>query len=170
MKPWLFLAAVLSLPATAAFAHGDSHSAKPAAAKSAMPAEETAFGRAGDGKKVTRTVDIDMVEMRFTPATLEAKQGDTVRFRVRNSGALMHEMVIGTPGELKAHAEMMKKHPGMEHDEPYMAHVAPTKTETIVWQFTRTGEFKYACLIPGHFESGMVGTIKVAAAASSTQR
>lgn len=40
----------------------------------------------------------------------------------------MHEMVIGTTEELKAHADMMKKHPGMEHDEPYMAHIAPSKT------------------------------------------
>jgi uncharacterized cupredoxin-like copper-binding protein len=49
----------------------------------------------------------------------------------------------------------------MEHDEPYMAHVAPGKTDTIVWQFTRAGEFHFGCLVPGHFEAGMVGTITV---------
>jgi uncharacterized cupredoxin-like copper-binding protein len=64
---------------------------------------------------------------------------------------------------LKEHGELMKKFPDMEHDEPYMAHVNPGEKEEIVWQFTKAGEFHYACLIPGHFEAGMVGKITVAA-------
>ena len=71
---------------------------------------------------------------------------------VRNHGKVMHEMVIGTMKELKDHAEMMRKFPDMEHDEPYMAHVAPGKQGEIVWQFTQPGEF-YACLVPGHMEA-----------------
>jgi uncharacterized cupredoxin-like copper-binding protein len=51
------------------------------------------------------------------------------------------------------------EHPGMEHDEPYMAHVAAGKAETMVWQFTRPGDFFYGCLVPGHFPAGMVGKI-----------
>jgi uncharacterized cupredoxin-like copper-binding protein len=73
----------------------------------------------------------------------------------------MHEMVIGTLKDLKAHAELMKKFPGMEHDEPYMAHVAPGRRQSIVWQFTKLGDFHYACLIPGHLEAGMIAKIKV---------
>ena len=57
---------------------------------------------------------------------------------------------------------MMKKFPGMEHDEPYMAHVSPGKTDEIVWHFTKAGEFFYACLLPGHLEAGMIGKIVVA--------
>jgi uncharacterized cupredoxin-like copper-binding protein len=55
----------------------------------------------------------------------------------------------------------MKKHPGMEHDEPYMAHVQPGRKAEIVWRFTEAGEFHYGCLIPGHFEAGMVGKVRV---------
>ena len=73
----------------------------------------------------------------------------------------MHEFVLGTIAELKEHAELMKKFPKMEHDEPYMAHVSPGKTETIVWQFSKAGEFHFGCLLPGHFEAGMVGKINV---------
>jgi uncharacterized cupredoxin-like copper-binding protein len=91
------------------------------------------------------------------------REGETVRFLVKNSGATLHEMVLGTMDELKKHAELMRKHPGMEHDEPYMVHVAPGKTQTLVWQFTRAGEFHYGCLIPGHFEAGMVGRVRVVA-------
>ena len=74
----------------------------------------------------------------------------------------MHEMVLGTLQELKAHAEHMRKHSSMDHhDQPYIAHVAPGKTERLVWQFTKTGDFYYGCLIPGHFEAGMVGKVVV---------
>ena len=132
--------------------------------KKSISTEETAFGREGDPKKAIRTVKIDMSDvMRFTPAQLTVKQGETVRFEVKNSGKTLHEMVLGTMKELKEHAELMKKHPGMEHDEPYMAHVAPGKTGRIVWQFTKPGEFYYGCLVPGHFEAGMVGKINVVA-------
>lgn len=133
--------------------------------KKAISTEEKPFGREGDPKKATRTIKVDMTDkMRFTPAELHIKAGETVRFEVRNSGKTMHEMVLGTMRELKEHAELMRKHPGMEHDEPYMAHVAPGKTERMVWQFTKPGEFYYGCLVPGHFEAGMMGKVIVSAA------
>ena len=155
----LLVAGLLGFGQTA-FAHGEKAHAKKEAR--AISTEEQVFGREGDPKKASRTVSVDMSDkMRFSPAELTIKQGETVRFRVKNSGQVMHEMVLGTMDELKKHAEMMRKHPGMEHDEPYMAHVGPGKTETMVWQFTKVGEFHYGCLVPGHFEAGMIGKVKV---------
>jgi len=154
----LAFAMTLAVLPVAALAHGDA----PRKAAAAQPMVETGFGRTGDPRKAVRTIRIDMSDrMRFSPDTIEVKPGDTVRFVVRNSGKTMHEMVIGTMKELKDHAELMKKHPGMEHDEPYMAHVEPGKTAEIAWQFTKAGEFFFGCLIPGHFEAGMVGKILV---------
>ncbi len=156
----VLIAAVAAVLAAQASAHGDATHGK----KSAKPisAEDRAFGREGDPNKVSRTVRIDMSDkMRFTPARLTVMQGETVKFVVRNGGKVMHEMVLGTVKELKEHAELMRKHPGMEHDEPYMAHVAPGKTETMAWQFTQAGEFHFGCLVPGHFEAGMVGRLTV---------
>lgn len=153
-------ALILSLASSVAFAHGDEQHAK----KQFDPAqaEQKEFGIAGDPKKATKTVKLAMDDnMRFTPNKLTVKQGETVRFVVANNGKIMHEMVIGTMTELKEHADMMKKHPGMEHDEPYMAHVQPGKTEEIVWTFNKPGEFDFACLIAGHFEAGMTGKITV---------
>lgn len=147
----------------ASYAHGDKHASRPKATQP-VAAEETAFGRQGDPKKVDRTIEIAMTDnMRFTPAKLQVRQGETIRFVVKNTGNIMHEMVLGTMAELKAHGEMMQQHPGMEHDEPYQAHVPAGKKEEMVWQFTKAGEFNYACLVPGHFEAGMIGTIAVAA-------
>ena len=146
---------------TAAWAHGDAKPA-PSAAKKSISMEEKSFGREGDPKKATRTISVDMSDkMRYTPAEVSVKQGETIKFIVKNSGKIMHEFVLGNMKELKEHAEVMKKHPCMEHAEPYMAHVAPGKTETIVWQFTKAGDFNFGCLIPGHFEAGMIGKVAV---------
>jgi uncharacterized cupredoxin-like copper-binding protein len=150
---------LLTLPAVHAHspaAHQNHH------AKSVSPAEQKDWGIAGDPKKATRTIEIRMTDdMRFAPKEIQVKLGETVRLLAVNAGKVLHEIVIGTPQELKAHAEMMKKHPGMEHDEPYMAHVDPGKKGDIVWTFNRAGSFEFACLIPGHFEAGMIGRITV---------
>jgi uncharacterized cupredoxin-like copper-binding protein len=100
-------------------------------------------------------------DMRFTPDRLDVTLGGTVRFVVHNTGRVMHEFVIGTKHENARHAELMVKFPNMEHDEPYMAHVAPGKVGEIVWTFNRPGQFEFACLIAGHFQAGMIGTITV---------
>lgn len=124
--------------------------------------EQKAWGIAGDRRAVRRTIDIAMTDdMRFTPDRIEVREGETVRLRVKNSGKVLHELVIGTRADLDAHAEMMAKHPGMEHDEPHMTHVQSGATGEVVWNFNRPGEFDFACLIPGHYQAGMVGTIKV---------
>lgn len=99
--------------------------------------------------------------LRFTPAEISVRKGEVVRLVVRNSGKLEHEFVLGTLPELKEHAQLMQKHAGMEHDAPHMAHVAPGKLGSIAWQFTEPGEFYYGCLVPGHFEAGMLGRIVV---------
>jgi uncharacterized cupredoxin-like copper-binding protein len=127
-------------------------------------AKGEAFGRAGDPKKISRTIDLDLSDaMRFAPAALAVKQGETVRFRLKNSGKVMHEMVLGTMQDLEAHAELMRKDAGMHHHgAANMVHVAPGKTAALVWQFMHAGEFYYGCLVPGHFEAGMRGSIRVA--------
>ena len=158
------LGTLLWLGVAAAHAHGPSgHHTKPAG-----PAEQKEWGIAGDAKKIDRTVDIVMTDnMQFTPNKLQVRLGETIRFKVANQGKVMHEMLIGTAKELAAHAEMMKKFPNMEHDEPYMAHVSPGKREEIIWTFNRAGRFEFACLVAGHFDAGMKGIIDVADGAAT---
>lgn len=161
----LALAALAVLPALAS-AHGNAaHAGKPAPAQP----EQQAWGIAGDARKAGRTLEVSMGDdMRFTPDRIEVRQGDTVRFKVRNRGRQLHEFVIGTQQALDEHAALMLKFPNMAHDEPYMAHVAPGKTGEIVWTFNRTGDFGFAGLIAGHYQAGMVGRITVAARAPSS--
>ena len=126
--------------------------------------EQKEWGIAGDAAKATRTINVAMSDaMRFTPDKIDVKVGEIVKFVIKNDGKMMHEFVLGTKKTLDEHAAMMLKFPEMEHDEPYMAHVAAGKTGEIVWTFNRAGHFDFACLIAGHYQAGMVGTIHVAA-------
>ena len=146
----------------ASLAHENTpHKAK----KAAVVKEQKDWGIAGDAKSAKREITLTMDDnMRFTPSAITVKQGETVRFVVKNRGKQMHEMVIGTKKELDAHAALMVKFPNMEHDEPYMAHVASGKSQNLLWNFNRAGEFDFACLIAGHYQAGMVGKITVLAA------
>ena len=157
------IAIALGIPSLMVTPFANAHTDKPhASQKKKISPDEHAWGREGDPKRAARTVEIRMTDnMRFTPDAIEVKQGETIKFVVTNKGMVMHEMVIGTKEELAKHAELMKKHPNMEHDEPFMAHVAAGKKTDMVWHFTKAGTFEFACLIPGHFEAGMRGSIRV---------
>ena len=163
MNTSLRAAALLAaaLACGAVLAHGDNAQAGHAGVRK----EQKDLGIAGDAKASKRRIEVSMGDdMRFKPDRFEVRQGETVTLVIRNRGKLMHEYVLGTRAELDAHAALMVKHPGMEHDEPYMAHVAPGKTGTLVWTFNRAGEFDFACLIAGHYQAGMVGKVRVVAA------
>ena len=125
---------------------------------------ESAIGKPGVAAKVNRTIAVEMSDaMRYTPSDIQVKKGETIRFAVKNSGQVTHEMSLGTEKELLAHLEVMKKFPGMEHDEPGKLTLAPGKQGEIIWQFSKTGAVDFACLMPGHFEAGMKGKVKVVA-------
>ena len=161
------LMSIALLGASPVFAHGEESHVKKTGP---VVKEQKAWGIAGDAKSVKRTIAIAMSDtMRFTPASIEVNQGDTVRLTLTNTGQVMHELVIGTQKELAEHAALMKRFPNMEHEEPYMAHVAPGKTGEIIWTFNRPGDFDFACLLPGHFEAGMVGKILVKASTGAQQ-
>ena len=155
------LAFVFSAISAAAFAtgsHGGGH-------------DEVAVGQPGKTANVSRTINIDMTDnMRFTSADIAVKQGETIRFVVKNFGQIKHEMVLGTQKELKEHYAMMIKMPEMEHADANMITVAPGKTGELVWQFTKAGKVDFACLQPGHYDAGMKGMVSVAETARATPK
>jgi uncharacterized cupredoxin-like copper-binding protein len=127
-------------------------------------------GKPGDAAKVTRTVEVVASDNEFSLKSLQVKDGETVRFIVRNDGLDPHELLIGTAAEHAEHRKMMKammeqqKKGGHAHVMAMDAHdsgvtVAPGKTETFVWTFARTANLEFACDIPGHYEDGMHGAI-----------
>ena len=149
--PSILIAVGVALVASGATAHRDEHHH-----------EHAAFGQPGDPAKVSRSIAIDMNDtMRYDPAQINVKRGETIRFVVRNSGQVKHEVVLGTLKELREHAALMRKFPEMEHADPNQLAVDPGKTGELVWQFTKYGTFNFACLQPGHYEAGMHGKIAV---------
>ena len=159
----LLLATAFPIAALAAGEHGHRH-AMPASHGHMTAAEHAAmYGQPGDPKKVSRTVEVVLSDdMRFTPEHIEVQAGETIRFVVRNSGQVDHEMVLGQMAELQAHALEMRANPGMVHAEPNQLYLQPGQQGELVWHFTTAGKVDIACTIPGHLEAGMVGAINVA--------
>lgn len=123
-----------------------------------------AIGEPGVASKVTRTVQVEASDnMRFTPADLSVKRGETIRFVIRNTGQLPHEFSLGTEKDLLEHYEVMKKFPGMEHAEPNQISLKPGQQGEIIWRFTKAGVVHFACLHVGHYDAGMKGLVRVSA-------
>jgi uncharacterized cupredoxin-like copper-binding protein len=122
-------------------------------------------GVPGNPKKPARVVEVVMKEgdgkMEYVPSRLEVKRGEQIRFVLKNAGELAHEFIIASTADNLKHAELMKKFPEMEHDDPNSKTLQPKAGAEIVWRFTKRGEFEYGCLIPGHREAGMTGKIIV---------
>lgn len=161
MRTQIFLVFALIAMAGNALVHGaEPHHAEKGHDHS--KAAEPAFGRTANPAKAQQTIVVEMRDsFEFSPSDITVKAGEIVRFVAVNAGKLVHEMVLGTMKDLEEHKETMTQHPGMHHDEPHMAHVAPGKSGVIVWQFTEPGEFYFGCLVEGHFENGMMGKIRV---------
>lgn len=140
-------------------AHEKQH---PINIESTLRLEQKEWGIAASTLSATKVIEVSMSDnMRFKPEFIKVRLGQTIRFKIHNKGAVLHEFVLGTKAEIASHAELMKRFPDMEHDEPYMAHVPPGQIQQLTWTFNREGEFQFACLMPGHFEAGMVGQVSV---------
>lgn len=137
------------------------------------------WGEAGQPGEVTRTIEVIMGDIYFKPKSIEANVGDTIRFLIRNDGALVHEFNIGTLNMHQEHqmemAKMMQMgmmtattlnhekmmHGGMKHDDANSVLLEPGKEAELVWKFTKSGKLEFACNVPGHYGAGMVGSLSI---------
>lgn len=163
MKIAIIAGFVIAVSSGAAFAHGTkSHEKKKLFVPANLEQVETSFGQTGSPLHISKTINVTMSDqMRFHPGNITVKVGQTIKFIVKNDGETLHEMVIGSTEDLKKHAALMARFPNMEHSEPYMAHADEGQTAEIIWTFTKPGTFEYGCLVPGHYEAGMHGTVTV---------
>lgn len=127
--------------------------------------DTSAVGEPGDASQPSRKVTITMKEtpegMIYAPDTVSVSKGEQIEFDIENAGTLDHEFVLGTKASNQAHKHEMEENPEMEHEEPNAVEVDPGEKATLLWRFTNPGTFEYACLIPGHYEAGMHGTVTV---------
>ncbi|VVO00839.1 plastocyanin/azurin family copper-binding protein [Pseudomonas fluorescens] len=150
----------------------------------ASPAHTFDFGQPAPAAKATRSVEVVMGDMSFTPRAIEIKAGETVRFVLVNKGRLLHEFNLGdaamharhqqemlkmqqsgmlTPTGMKEmdHGSMPGMDQGMKHDDPNSVLIGPGKTAELTWTFTKATGLEFACNIPGHYQAGMVGKLTV---------
>ena len=148
----LLCALCTAVPACASGDHSGSH----------PHGDTSGIGQAGAADKAKRTVTITMLDtMRFSPATIRVRGGETVRFVIHNAGKVKHELVLGTEADLREHHALMKKNPEMEHEDDNMVTVQPGQRGEIIWQFSKAGIVYFACLQPGHYDAGMKGQVTV---------
>lgn len=148
--------AALSSSALASGSHSGGHG------------EKMVVGEPGDKAKATQTIRVTMKEtddgkMLFTPAVIKVRKDQTVKISIRNTGTVDHEFVLDQQDKIMEHKKVMEKFPEMEHADANSIRLAAGETGEIIWKFTTDGAFKFACLIPGHFEAGMHGDVTVAA-------
>lgn len=125
-----------------------------------------AAGMPGKASAASRTLEITMLEkddgsMVYEPAVLTVKKGETVRLKLTNKGESDHEFVMDEHMANMKHKEAMTKYPDMEHADPNAIRLESGKSGEIIWTFSNTGKFEFACLIPGHYEAGMRGDVTV---------
>lgn len=160
------LTALTALPALASETDAsDAHGGSDAHGAHNSHGDQMSAGMPGNHGKVSRTMNVTMQEtddgeMIFSPSAMEVKQGETIRFMVVNKGEIDHEFVLDTPERNALHKEVMASR--MEtHSAPNAVTLAPGKDGEVIWQFSNAGTFEFACLIPGHYESGMFGQVSV---------
>lgn len=153
----------------------------------ASPAHSYAFGEPAPAAKATRTVEVILQDISFSPKSLDVKAGETVRFVLVNKGQLLHEFSLGDAAMHASHQQEMLKMQqsgmftanampmgsmdhgamahgemgGMQHNDPNSVLVEPGKTAELTWTFSTPGALEFACNIPGHYQAGMMGKLTV---------
>jgi len=135
---------------------------------SAHVAGNRAVGRPGHSDRVDRSIAVIASDtMRYNPPEITVRPGETVRFEVKNDGKLRHEFMIGDATEQRTHSEMMKRDPGMAHNDANTIILEAGEGKTLVWQFGEAGELEIGCHVPGHYEAGMRARVRAIASNNS---
>ena len=111
---------------------------------------------AGDGE---RAVVVTMHHSRFEPREITVEPGSTVRFVLRNTDPIDHELILGDDAVQQWHEKGTDAH----HDGPGEVSVpaGEERTTTFTFNWTGSGQLEYACHLPGHYAYGMRGVVHV---------
>lgn len=125
-----------------------------AAAASALMALAACSDGAGE-----RTVTLDVRHSKFSVSEVQVRPGETVRFVVRNTDPIAHELIIGDESLHDAHQSGAEV---VHDDRPGEVSVAPGETAVTTYRFGPTGgRLLFGCHLPGHWSYGMRGEILV---------
>ena len=140
------------------------------------------IGSKGKLSDVTRTIEVKMYDNYYEPNTFKIKKGETVKFKVKNLGELVHEFNIANPMmHVKHQPEMelmveneillgdridkdkMQKMAAMDksmgHSHSNSVLLAPKEEGTLIWKFENAVNIEIACNVPGHYQAGMIAAV-----------
>lgn len=128
---------------------GSGASAPPSAVVAGVP------GTSAAPRFVDLTADDTLT---FYPNVVQAIQGETVTFRIHNTGRATHEFMLGPVKDALADLE----------GTPEVADILAGQTASLTFTFTDAGAYAFACHAPGHFEAGMLGYVMVSGPGKAT--
>lgn len=135
-----------------------SASAAPGASDAAGPTPSPAPPDPGEpgfvaGTKLKpRVIDIAMTDLLlYNPTAVSVAQGETITFRVTNTGKAEHEFKVGPMDDVFNDLP----------SAPEISAIAAGETRELTYTFSGTGPYAYACHEPGHYENGMYGFVSV---------
>ena len=128
--------------------------------------EEFSFGEPADAADADRTIEIEANnDLRFGPDSVTVSNGETITFRITNTGTLEHDFLLGDEEAQEEHEaemmEMMESGEEMEHSDPNAVSLPVGETVELTWHFTEPGTVLFGCHVTGHYAAGMKGTITV---------
>ncbi len=130
-------------------------------------------GSAASASAGGRTVDVNMSEFAYAPATISLQAGETVTLRFKNAGMVEHEFMAGRQavtgaGYKEDWLAMAKGGSGDGHGKGAVGHEGAgvrvqakgsgTLTITVP---AEKGVYEFGCFVQGHYEAGMKGTLVV---------
>ena len=137
------------------------------------------IGTKGKENEVNRVIVVKMFDNYYEPNSFDISRGETIKFKVINSGELVHEFNIANAIMHKKHMPEMQKmvdneillpdsidkdkmkkmaklDKSMGHSHSNSVLLEPNQTGEIIWKFVDAVNIEIACNVPGHYEAGMI--------------
>jgi uncharacterized cupredoxin-like copper-binding protein len=101
------------------------------------------------------TVNITIRHSKFSPDHVRLHPGSTVRFVVRNTDPIEHELIVGDEGVQHQHEVGTDR----LHEGPGAVSLPGGATRSTTYTVPASQPLLYGCHLPGHWDYGMRGTI-----------
>jgi uncharacterized cupredoxin-like copper-binding protein len=104
------------------------------------------------------TIEITIRHSRFEPSAIDVSEGTAVRFVIKNTDPIDHEFILGNQEVQDRHENGTEPRHGTIPGEVSIA--AGTVAST-TYSFGESGLLLLGCHLPGHWDYGMRGLVKV---------
>jgi uncharacterized cupredoxin-like copper-binding protein len=116
---------------------------------------------AHDGAAAARTVEVEMRDIHYEPASVSVRAGETVKFVFRNVGEAVHDAFIGDEAAQAKHEKEMRDGGGHHGGDDHAVTVNPGKTASLTYTFKGGETLLIGCHQAGHYQAGMKVNVTV---------